>query len=53
MPLSPLLKGSEIMEEFSIQGNGFKEKENEQCAIAAFGGSISISLYPLKYTIRV
>lgn len=44
MPLSPLLKRSKIMEEFSIQGNGFKEKENDQCAVPAFGGSVSIPL---------
>lgn len=44
MPPSPTRKGSEIMEEISFQGNGFKEKENDQCAVAAVGSSISIPL---------
>jgi hypothetical protein len=48
MPSSPPLKRSEIMERFSLQANGFKEKENGLCAFTAVGGSISIPLYSFK-----
>lgn len=48
MPPSPTLKRSEIMEEFSTQANGLKERENNPCAVAAVGGSISIPLYSFK-----
>jgi hypothetical protein len=45
MPSFPPLKTSEIMEEFNIQGNCFKEKENDQGLVIAAADSITILLY--------
>ena len=36
------------MEGFSFQANGLKERENDPCAVAAVGDSISIALYSFK-----
>lgn len=47
MPPFPSLKLSEIMEGFSIQGNGLKKKENDQSLIIAAGDSIIILLHPV------
>lgn len=42
MPPFPSPKLSEIMEGFSIQGNGLKKKENDRGLIIAAGDSIII-----------
>lgn len=47
MPPFSSLKLSEIMEGFSIQGNGLKKKENDQSLIIAAGDSIIILLHPV------
>lgn len=51
MPSSPPLKRSEIMERFSLQANGFKEKENGLCAFMLQVAPLAFPCIPLKYTV--